>query len=189
MYNLPTDELFSLGISLLTNIALLFISMIAFRVFVVLAIHFSAKSLAVKDETPWLVFGAFFPLVVGFVYLCSRKSLSKTVPKFCTKCGATYPNDQVYCIACNSTDLVDYQIMNKKKYKKNSYMMLVVAVAMIVVFVSSLVQMSTKITDYVINHGDDLSSYFDDDYKNDYDDFSDFEDFYFDDDFYNDFFN
>lgn len=187
MYNLPTDELLSLGISAITLITLLSISMIAFRVFIVLAIHFNAKSLAVKDEVPWLVLAAFFPLVVGVVYLCCRKSLSKTVPKYCPRCGATYPNNQVYCPACNSTDLVECQVENKAKHKKNSRIMLVLSIIMAIVSVVSLVQLSVKITKYIVDYSDDVTSFFDefDDYDN-YDDYDFDYDYGFD---YDDFFN
>ncbi len=179
MNNIPWEDLLSLSIDALFNVIGIVIVLISFRVFMTLAIHYDAKSIGVKDEVVWIVFTVFFPITVPFIYLCCRKTIEKNVPKMCTKCGASYPSTQVYCTACNSTDLVDYQISNKKKHKKNSYFMLALAGVMIVVFISFVVQLSANITDYVVNYNDDFTKYFnefDDDYSDDFD-------FYYDDDF------
>lgn len=88
------------------------------RVLLALAVNNDGKAIGVKNTTLWSVLEFFFPVIVGIIYLCSRNSIDKTVPRYCMSCGATMPPNTKVCYNCSGNMLLDYIVTDAEKYKK-----------------------------------------------------------------------
>lgn len=160
---------------------------IAFRVFLCLAINYDAKARGVKDRTLYTVLSFFFPLVVGIVYLCTRKNCKKIQPKICNNCQTTVDTNTAFCPNCLGAEFTDYLIQDNEKYRKKAKIFLIVGIVFYVI--AGVVNASYNIyfdnnAEQFINDLDKYSQYSDDydnDYYDDYDDGNDFDaDGYFD---------
>ncbi|WP_296977628.1 hypothetical protein [uncultured Eubacterium sp.] len=104
-----------------------------FRAFICVAVNYDAKARGVKEKTLYTVLSFFFPLIVGIVYLCTRKNCKKIQPKICNNCHTTVDTNSTFCPNCLGTDFTDYLIRDNEKYHKNAKIFLIAGIAVYVV--------------------------------------------------------
>ena len=164
---------------------------IASQVLIMLAVGADAKALGVKDRTLWMVLSFFIP-ICAIVYLCIRKTLTKSVPKYCPNCGATSPPNAVACVQCGNPMLMDYQVADAPKHQKSAKTFMisgiiayVLAVVILLVgyfgfFFSTIREFGNEIDNGIqefreFDPYEDYEDYFDD-YEDYFDDYGDFPD-------------
>ncbi len=166
-----------------------FVLSIVVRVFIMLAIGEDAKAIGIKNRTLYMVLAFFFPLIVGIVYLCTRKSAAKITPRMCMVCGQTMPPGTKYCYNCSSALLEDYKLSDSEPHIKNRKIFLILGISFyIVLFIFSQtmgISIINRLVRFAQEHQRDSGSYSDyfDGYGNnggygDFGDFDDYEDFF-----------
>lgn len=107
------------------------------NVFIMLAVGEDARAIGVKNRELWMLLAFFIP-ISALLYIVLRNSLSKTVPKMCTRCQATCPPNSTYCSNCGSTVLMDYTITDAEvhKAKRKNYIVGLVSVMIVSVVMS-----------------------------------------------------
>ncbi|MBQ3904979.1 MAG: hypothetical protein II744_08385 [Eubacterium sp.] len=171
-YNLSGADAALVGKILLFSLVCI-VASLAVRLLFALAVNHDAKAIGVKNKTLWSVLEFFFPLIIGIIYLCVRNSLEKTVPRYCTSCGATMPPNTKACYNCGSTMLLDFNITGAEQEKKSRKNCIIAGVVIyVVLFIGSQIFGISLVTDIIRQYDKprDFGSY--EDYFEDY-----FEDF------------
>lgn len=138
---------------------------IAFKVLVMLAIYNDAKAIAVKNKTVYIVLAFFFPLIVGIVYLCTRKTALKEVPKVCNICNTVVAPEFTHCPNCGGVIFTDYLVVNNEKFKKIAKNLLISAIIVCIASFSTSVAVEIESLEFTQKFAEDYSD------GSDYDDY------------------
>ncbi|MDD6355882.1 MAG: hypothetical protein PUG26_06035 [Oscillospiraceae bacterium] len=138
---------------------------IAFKVLVMLAIYNDAKAIAVKNKTVYIVLAFFFPLIVGIVYLCTRKTALKEVPKVCNICNTVVAPEFAHCPNCGGVIFTDYLVVNNEKFKKIAKNLLISAIIVCIASFSTSVAVEIESLEFTKKFAEDYSD------GSDYDDY------------------
>ncbi|WP_177917757.1 hypothetical protein [uncultured Eubacterium sp.] len=166
---------------LLASIALYFfvtfVLSVAYRTLLCAAVSFDAKARGVKERTLYTVLTFFFPLIVGIVYLCTRKNCAKIQPKICNQCGMTLDTGSTFCPNCLCTEFTDYRIQHDEEYHKKSKVLLIIAI--VIYAVTCTVNVFANIyfdknAEQFINDAEKFSNGYFDNFNNDSEDFDDY---------------
>ncbi|MBQ8029463.1 MAG: hypothetical protein IJ262_08685 [Clostridia bacterium] len=106
------------------------------RLFVLGFIFFSTNYRNGKHSPVWYILGFLSPLIVFFVFLSKRKTMTGIGMKQCPICHSNYPAEFVTCYKCNVT-LPDYDEKRTSRNKALATLSCVLAIVFLVLSIAS----------------------------------------------------
>lgn len=112
---------------MLSNPALLIVTMILYVIFILLfeigatvAVVNDSKGRGIKERTLWIVLTVLCPTIVPIIYYFKKDTLVSGTPKICTNCSTFMENERFICPNCGCTETIASEIVNKDKYLNKS---------------------------------------------------------------------